>query len=391
MRAAGHDARSAHGPLSIAHLCAPARVGGLERVVQGLARGQHARGHRVCVAAVVEPGADLEAFLAPLAAAGVAVHPLPVAGRRYLRERSAVRRFLESWRPDVLHTHGYRSDVLNGGMARRQGIATVSTLHGSSRMGGLSHFFEWIQERALRRFDGVVAVSAPLQAELLDRGVPRERLHLVPNAWQPLAPFLSRTQARTALGVPETGLRIGWVGRLIPIKGPDVFVEAMARLGGPEGWSASMIGDGPERQRIEALLRTRGADGRAILHGGIPDAERLFTAFDLLVVSSRSEGTPMVLFEAMASGVPIVATAVGGVPDVLGDGGGWLVPPEDPSALAAAMKAALSDPAERRERAGRARARLAGEYGPDLWLERHDRVYRAALGMSGRRSRSVHA
>jgi glycosyltransferase involved in cell wall biosynthesis len=390
MRAAGQGARSAHGTLSIAHLCAPARMGGLERVVQGLARGQHARGHRVCVVPVVEPGADLEAFLGPLAAAGVGVHPVTVAGRRYLQERNAVRRFLECWRPDILHTHGYRSDVVNGGMARRQGIATVSTLHGSSRMGGLSHLFEWIQKRALRGFDGVVAVSAPLRVELLDRGVPCERLHLVPNAWQPLTSFLSKPQARTALGVPETGLRIGWVGRLVPIKGPDVFVEALARLSGAGGWSASMIGDGPERQRLEALVRTRAAGGRVILHGGMPQAERFFSAFDVLVLSSRSEGTPMVLFEAMASGVPIVATAVGGVPDVLGDGGGWLVPPEDPLALASAMKSALSDPAERRERAGRARARLNGEYDPGLWLERHDRVYRAALGRSGRRCRSEH-
>jgi glycosyltransferase involved in cell wall biosynthesis len=390
MRAADQGAPSPPDTLSIAHVCAPARVGGLERVVQGLARGQRARGHRVCVVAVVEPGADLEPFLGPLIAAGVEVQQVPVQGRRYIHERRAVRHFLESWRPDVLHTHGYRSDVLNGGMARRKGIATVSTLHGSSRMGGLSHLFEWIQERALRRFDGVVAVSRPLHAELLEKGVLPERLHLVPNAWQPLSPFLSRAQARVALGVPTTGLRIGWVGRLIPIKGPDVFAEAVARLGSAGDWSASMIGDGPERERIEELVRTHGANGRLILHGAVPDAERLFSAFDVLVVSSRSEGTPMVLFEAMANGVPIVAAAVGGVPDVVGDGAGWLAPSEDPAALAAVLEEAISDPAERGRRAARARSRLDEEYGPDLWLDRHDTVYRAALRATGRRFPNGH-
>jgi glycosyltransferase involved in cell wall biosynthesis len=381
------------GTLAVAHLCAPARVGGLERVVQGLARGQRERGHRVSVVAVIEPGADLEAFLGPLVAAGVEAHQVTVRGRDYLGERKAVRRFLQQWKPDILHTHGYRSDVLNGGMARRMGIATVSTLHGSSRMGGFSHFFEWIQERALRRFHGVVAVSAPLRAALLAKGVPPRRLHLVPNAWTAGTVPLSREQARATLGVRPEGLRIGWVGRLVSIKGPDVFLRALAGISGDPSWRASMVGDGPEHGRADELVRSLGLTGRVDLHGAIPDAERLFPAFDVLVLSSRSEGMPMVVLEAIASGVPVVATAVGGVPDLLGERGGWLVRPEDPTALGSAIERALADPHEREERAMRARAGLDGEYGPERWLTRHERVYETALAISrsGARTRKAPA
>ena len=148
---------------------------------------------------------------------------------------------------------------------------------------------------------------------------------------------------------------------------------------------ASIIGDGPEKARIDALLEEESLAGTVRLHGAVPDAGRLFPAFDLLVISSRSEGTPMVLFEAMASGVPIVATAVGGIPDVLGRDAGWLVPPEDPEALADAIDHALGRPEERLERAARAQTLLEGEYGVDRWLDRHDTVYWKARSVAGSR------
>jgi glycosyltransferase involved in cell wall biosynthesis len=379
LRETGGGGTGVGAELSIVHLCAPAQVGGLERVVQGLACGQRARRHRVALVAVVDPTATLTAFFEPFTDAAVEVVKVPLAARSYLQERRAVRQFLKSWQPDVLHTHGYRSDILNGGPARRLGVATVSTLHGSSRMGGFSHFFEWVQERALRKFDGVVAVSRPLREELQSKGVASERVHLVPNAWVPLAPPIDRASAQAALGIDGSSTRIGWVGRLIPIKGPDVFLRALRALASDQPWIASIIGDGPERPASEMLVRSSGLARSVQFHGAMPGAGRIFPAFDLLVLSSRSEGTPMVLFEAMAAGVPIVATAVGGVPDVLGERAGWLVPPEDPDALATAIRHAISDPVERSLRAERAMARLNAEFGMELWLERHDAVYRSAM------------
>jgi glycosyltransferase involved in cell wall biosynthesis len=111
-------------------------------------------------------------------------------------------------------------------------------------------------------------------------------------------------------------------------------------------------------------------------HGVVPDAGRLLRAFDVLVLSSRTEGTPMVVLEAMAAGVPIVATRVGGVPDVLSSADAMLVPPEDPAALAAAIRAVHDHPDAARSRADSARRRLDTEFALAPWLARYEAIYR---------------
>jgi glycosyltransferase involved in cell wall biosynthesis len=371
-------------PLSVVHVCAPAEVGGLERVVQGLSVGLARRGHTVSLIAVVSPGADLAPFFAPLGPAGVRTIAVELPGRAYLRELNAVGRLILSLAPDVMHSHGYRPDLLHGWSTRRKGIATVSTLHGSSRMGGKSHLFEWIQERALRRFDAVVAVSHPLVDSLERRGVPHDRIHHVPNGWFAPSRPLPRDEARARLGLSPGDRVIGWTGRLIPIKGADVFLRALGLLDTP-GWVGCVMGDGPERPALEALAEELGIGDRVRFQGAVQEAARSFAAFDAFVLSSRSEGTPMVLLEAMGAGVPVVATEVGGVPWVVErEREGWLVPSEAPDELARALRAALTDPAEAQARAGRARARVERDFAPDVWIRRHEETYRAAIAVRAR-------
>jgi glycosyltransferase involved in cell wall biosynthesis len=362
-------------PLGIVHITAPAPVGGLERVVQALAIGQHRAGHRVLVIAVVEPSDSTHPFVVPLREAGVAVETIALPGRAYLRERSAVRAILQRVRPDVVHTHGYRSDLLDGTVARALGIPIVSTVHGSSRLGGKSHFFEWLQGIAWRRFDVVVAVSRDLERRMLESGVPRDRLALIPNAWPGVEPGLSRDAARTRLGLRADERVIAFVGRLIPAKGPDIFARALA-LSHDETWTAVIVGEGLLREEVERIIAEAGLTDRVRFTGHLDDATHLFPAFDLFVLSSRTEGTPIVLFEAMAASVPIVATRVGGVPEVVSDAEAILVPSEDIPALADAIRTAAG--AEAHTRAQRARARLLLDFGTAQWIDQHVRAYRAA-------------
>lgn len=366
---------------TILHVLAPAAVGGLESVVRTLAGGQAARGNKVHAALVVEPGKP-PPLAQTLGAAGVEAHVLELGARAYRAERTALMRLAASTAADLVHTHGYRSDVIGGSAGRGAGLPVVSTAHGfigGTRRGQLN---EWIQRRALRRADAVIAVSEPLRARLVASGIGRDRVHLIPNAWAPAAAPLSRADARSALGIPDGAAAIGWVGRLGFEKGPDVLLDALALIGasspGPP-LEVSVIGEGREGPALRA--RTAAWAGPAVSwHGMLPDASRYFSAFDLYVLSSRTEGTPISLLEAIAAGVPVVAAAVGGVPDVTGMDGALLVPPDDPAALAAAIQAAFRDPAAARERARRALKRVEDHYAAEPWLDRHDALYQTLLG-----------
>jgi glycosyltransferase involved in cell wall biosynthesis len=376
--------------LRIFHIAAPAEVGGLERVVQGLAAGQRRMGHETHVIAVVGTDDTPAAFVEPLTRAGVPVHLVRVPARGYLSERRQVGELIARFLPDLVHTHGYRSDLLHLGTLRGLGVPAVTTLHGSSRMGGVSHLFEWLQERTLRRFDGVVAVSRMLFERLMELGVSTDRLHLIPNAWpgESGVPALERMQARETLQAGSAGFLYGWVGRLIRAKGCDVFLDALARLE-PGGWCAVIVGDGPERPALERQAAALGLGDQVRFAGQVAEAERVMTAFDAFVLSSRTEGTPMVLFEAMAAGVPVAACAVGGVPDVLAGDAALLVPPLDADCLAGALRQIRDDGDGRTRRVNRARTRLHEEYSVAAWLELHDRAYRAAR--EGSRQRREHA
>lgn len=380
----GSDVRSrrpvcgGESPLSVLHLAAPGPVGGLETVLLGLTLGLHRRGAKVTVAPIVSSNPDRHPVIRTLREEGVPVHPILVARRGYLQERREVRRLLEVSRPDIVHTHGYRPDLLDSGIARRMGIPTVTTVHGSSRMSWRTAVYEAIQFRLLRRFQAVVAVSRPLVADLRRARVPPERIHLVRNAWDGRSHPRPRAEARNALGLPLDAFVVGWVGRLIPVKGCDVFLRAVSRLRDLPV-HASIIGSGPEQEGLEALVAEHGVAERVHFHGFREDAANLFPAFDVWVLSSRSEGTPMVLFEAMAAGVPIVATDVGGVGDVVSDVEACLVPPEDPEALAACLRDIHAGRSRTRERVQAAKTRLVEECGTEQWIERHVEVYRGLL------------
>ncbi|MEE8368011.1 MAG: glycosyltransferase, partial [Thermoanaerobaculia bacterium] len=365
--------------LKILQLLAPAQVGGLERVVQGLAAGLHDRGHSVTVVAVATGADELAPFLEPLISRGVEVREIRVPHRAYLRERHRMAEVCRELNPDVVHTHGYRPDVLARGPAQRQGIATVTTVHGFTGNGWRNRFYEALQVRAFKKFDAVVAVSEPLRAGLVASGVPGDRAWMIRNAPVSLGSKLSRDEARDVLSLPPEAPIVGWVGRMSPEKGPDVLLRAMTLIGDPQV-RVSYVGDGPERRALEA--RAREMVGQGLLesdqirfHGNVPDAGRLLTAFDLLVLSSRTEGTPMILFEAMDAEVPVVTTEVGGVPDVVTEQEAILVPSEDPEALARGIRRVLDTPADARQRAKRAGYRLRREFTPERWLDAYENLY----------------
>lgn len=359
--------------MRIAHIAAPALFGGLERVLSGLARAQVARGHSVMVVAILSPGAAVPSFLAPLSAAGVRVETHHVGNRAYLAERRLVRRLLRDAGTEVVHTHGYRPDFLHLGVARRLRLPIVSTAHGfASHKPGLA-LQERLQVFAWKRFDAVVAVSEALAQHLRSLGVPPGRLSQIRNGLVTSPDPLSRDDARQGLGLPDSVPVIGWVGRLSAEKDPVLAVDALATSGTSDA-HLCFIGDGGLREACLSRAAQLGLGDRVHLQGSRPEAARYLAAFDLLLLSSRTEGTPMTILEAVAAGVPVVATAVGGVPAVLGCDA-LLVGPQDAAALGAALRQALSDPTAARVRAAAVQSRLARDEAASDWVDAYLALY----------------
>jgi glycosyltransferase involved in cell wall biosynthesis len=330
------------------------------------------------VVAILDLEPDPHPFELALRETGVELVPLRLPPRAYLRERALLRETLRGLDAQVVHTHGYRADLQAGSVARSLGIATVSTVHGFTGGDLRNRAYEWLQEAALRRFDGVIAVSRPILERLRARGVPGPRLHCLPNAWGGRRDLLQREQARSALGLPGDAFVIGWVGRLSHEKGPDVVVDALARA--RRDSICCLVGHGPEADALARQAAVLGIAPRLRFAGMQPAASRLFRAFDVLALSSRTEGTPIVLFEAMDAGIPIVATRVGGVPHVLGDDAAWLIEPDDPDALARALDGVRDDPGRALQRASVARRYLDDRFRLEPWIDAHETLYRRVLG-----------
>jgi glycosyltransferase involved in cell wall biosynthesis len=347
-------------------------------VVQLLSGELAGSGYDVTVGVVSVPGGGATAYTDLLRAEGVSVMQIGVGRRAYVSERRLVREWLRALAPDVLHTHGYRPDVIDAPVARRLGIATVVTFHGFSGTSLRERLYERLQVHAAGRADRVVAVSRPIRERLERSGVAAERIALIPNAFRGHPMPLGRHAARAALGIPDDRLVFGWVGRLTPEKGPDVALRAHALLSSPRPLLV-VIGDGEDGQRLRELSLGLRSAADVLWLGAIPSADRYFRAFDGLVLSSRTEGAPIVVLEAAHAGVPIVATRVGEVAEMTGQHGALLVEPEQPSQLAAALALSISMPGHAAERAARARDRVARLFSAGPWAERHVRLYLDAI------------
>ena len=307
---------------------------------------------------------------------GVAVHSLGASGR--LGWVGALRALVRQERYDVIHTHAPMPAVVARLVAGR-GSVLVHTEHNVwERYRPLTR---WANALTYRRNRRVIAVSESVAASARRRGG-RPPVEVVIHGIDARATRSEdRTGARARLGLLPEGLVVMTVGNLTVKKAHstllDAFVVVRARRGDAR---LVIVGDGPLRGELEQRVVDLGLVGAALLCGSRDDVADLLPAADVFVLSSVHEGLPIALVEALASGLPCVATAVGGVPEVIRDGiEGFLVEPGDVAGLAAAIEKLLGDAELRRNVGARARERAAAfDIGPAV--ERTRDIYRAAVG-----------
>jgi glycosyltransferase involved in cell wall biosynthesis len=315
---------------------------------------------------------------------------IPDLGReiRPLRDVQTVRRLvalMRRVRPDIVHTHTAKAGAVGRAAARLAGVPhLVHTFHGHVLRGYFSPaktaVYRAIEASLARRTDRLLAVTPRVRDELVALGVGRrEQYQIVPLGFD-LAPLLAserrRGELRAELGVGDAPL-VGIVARLVPIKAHDVFL-ATARLVHARVPAARflVVGDGELRAALERDVDAAGLREAVRFLGWRGDIDRLYADLDVVVLTSRNEGSPVALIEAMAAGVPVVSTEVGGVADVVAhDTTGLLAPMDDAARLADHVVALLSDPAAARAMGQRGRARVRDTYGADRLVRDIETLY----------------
>lgn len=362
------------GSRRIGFLITDFRVGGAQRQLTDVALRLAARGWRVAVVSMVPPTAP--ALVGELTGAGIPVRDLGMRlGVPDPRGAGRLVALLRSGRPHVLHTHLVHATLLARGVRPVAPVgALVSTIHG---IGEASRWREWGYRLTRRASDLTTHVSRVGAEHYAPLGVSRDgRVEVVPNGVDP-----SRFHHRAAEPRPGPFVWLS-VGRLEPSKDYEGLLAAFRRLV-EDGVDAvlQVAGEGPARSRLEGLVRREGLNGRVQLLGVRGDIPDLMASADAYVTASRAEGLPMALLEAGASGLPIVATGVGGTRDVVVEGeNGFLVPPGDAGALAASMRRLQDLGRDDRRRMGAAgRRRVELHFDLDRIVDRWEAIYRGLL------------
>lgn len=356
---------------SIVHVLSSFGVGGQERVALDLAIGQRARGHTVSAISLAPPPDGPIAD--ELTAAGIEVTRVPKRGGLDPTLVPRLAHALRQREADIVHTHNPLPLIYGAPAARLVGAAAIHTKHGINP-GGRAH--RLLRRAAAQLAHAFVAVSdTTAEQARAQRDMPASRLHTIPNGIR-LDRYAPDAEARAAMRV-ELGLGDAWVvgtvGRLDQYKNQALLVRAMAPLLSSD-LRLVIVGDGDHRAEVEAAVAALPEPRWVVMTGRRMDVPRIVHAFDVFALSSKTEGLPLVVPEAMSAGLPIVATAVGGLPSVIDDGLTGLLVPVDEAALRGALRTLASD---------RERARTMGAKAREVALARysHDRMVDAYLAL----------
>ncbi|WP_246383148.1 glycosyltransferase [Nocardioides stalactiti] len=338
-------------------------VGGAETVATTVASAAAARGDDVLVAST--PGHRVR----ELELAGVAHLPVTMVGRNPVDLVRARARLRALGTPDLVHAHNPKATLLARATFGRR-VPILSTLHGVAgpEVAAAARILRWASDR-------VVVVSPHLKTQLEHHGYPSDRIDVVRNAVPPL-PSYPRDRARAELGLAPDRVVGLCLARLVDQKRHDLLLDAW---GGVADRSTLLVaGDGPHRGRIEAAVQRAGYGEGVRVLGARTDVPRLVAASDFLVLPSDWEGLPVSVLEALAAGLPVVASRVGGLVDL--ESAVRLVQPGSVPALRAALAEMVDAPAARTTWAACGRALAAERFGTDRMLAGYEHVYARLTG-----------
>jgi glycosyltransferase involved in cell wall biosynthesis len=391
-------------PIRVLRVIARLNVGGPALHVTYLARGLAGRGYETTlVAGDVARGEASMSFVAEQA--GVEIVTLPGLSRELSPVRDALAairlaRLIRKVRPDVVHTHTAKAGAVGRTAALLAGTrrpVVVHTFHGHVLRGyfgtGGTLLFRAIETVLARASHRLIAVSPEVRDELVALHVaPREKFSVIRLGIE-LEPRVrfdgDPAEVRRRHGIQEGKFVVGWFGRMTAVKRTDDLLTMLAGVR-ERGVDALLllVGDGDDRERLEQRAHDLGLARSCLFLGYQEDVAPWYAICDAVVLTSASEGTPVTIIEALAAGRPVVATKVGGVPDVVDEGEtGFLVRPHDTHALAERLEILAGDPVRRRAMGELGRERVLERYAVERLVDDVDALYRELLATTSATSR----
>lgn len=364
-------------PLTIFHLISSEGVYGSAKVLLTLGKGLAQRGHHVIVGNMVTPGGQSNAVLKEAETAGLQAQEFVCQGRLDRATLAKLKDFIRKQHIDIVHTHGYKTNYYASDVKQNNQVKLVATCHNWTSNTLKMKLYEMVDYYTLKKFDRVVAVSTEIFEKLRQHGMKEPLLKLIYNGIDTSAGVSAASFGlRKKYGLDEKTLCFGTIGRLSPEKGQAYLIEAFAHLAKERGDSRLFIvGEGPDRLKLERDVQKRGLAKQVIFTGYQPQAQTMLADFDVFVLPSLKEGVPMVLLEAMMAGKVIVATAVGEIPAIIGEGG-IICPPRDARALADALKNALHlSPSETASLGQMGRFRVLEEFSSTKMVVAYEKLY----------------
>ncbi len=331
----------------------------------------------------IRGAAQSNPFLEAARSAGVAAEAIPESFRFDPRVLPDLKRRIHAFQPDILQTHSVKSHFLIRLARLNRRYPWLAFHHGYTAEDRKMEWYNRLNRWSLPAARRVVVVCGPFAAQMQADGVAPDRIEILHNSVEipePVAP--AAVQAlRTRLGIGPEERVILSIGRFSKEKAHIDLLHAFARLPNRSGLRLVLVGDGPERENLTRQAAALGISSAVVFAGQVADVNPFYAMASLFVLPSHSEGSPNVLLEALAAGVPIVATEVGGVPEVITDEtNGLLVPPASPEALAQTIGRALSEPAALERWTAAGRARIEKEFTPEAYRRRLFEIYRRVCG-----------
>ena len=371
--------------MKVLHVISSGGMYGAEAVILNLSRTLKEGGHHSALGVFSNSSSPNLQLHESAAREGIESYLIRCKGQMDWTVTARVRELVARAGADVVHAHGYKADIYAYLALRRASIPLVSTCHTWYDNDLFVILYGAVDRLVLRRYARVVAVSDEVKQRLLKAGVREGKIRMVVNGID-LRPFDKAHRVAGEEWARSGAPILGLIGRLAREKGADIFLRAAARVL-MEVPSARfvVVGAGPDRDKLELLVNELGIREAVSMLGQRDDMPSVYASLDVMVSSSRQEGLPMAILEGMASGLPLVATAVGDVPTVVRDGEtGVLVPSEDVDALAAGIVGLLRDRARREQLGAAARRLIEEEFSAERMMADYLRVYEEAIACGGK-------